>query len=200
LTKRTDRRRRIEETYKLVPTHNSHDTQRPHPKLLGIKRRKPPTRPGITEHHIRVDIRIQIRDALAIPPDRVGEGRDTLRIPAVAAAAVVRGTSLLSVAVDVHVDELASRSLEVEHVEVRYVVAAVGEGTRSAIGAEEAGGELVVALALGLDGVVEVLYVGGDGAGVRRGGEEGEEGWGEEGMHFGGCYAGGWARYRFLGC
>jgi hypothetical protein len=75
-----------------------------------------------------VDVGVEVADALVVARDRVGEGGDALRVVAVAAAAVVGGTALGTVAVDVHVDEVAARALQVDDLVVCHVVAAVGEG------------------------------------------------------------------------
>lgn len=63
-------------------------------------------------------VRVELRDAVGVQGERVTEGRLVLGVGRTAAAAVVADTSLLPVAVHVHVGQLATGSLEIDDAEI----------------------------------------------------------------------------------
>lgn len=127
-------------TYQLVIAHHGHHTQGLHPILLGIKGRRA-TR--VTKHYVRVDVRIQIRDAVLL--HRIHERRHALARGVIGA---VTSAVVCSIAVDVHVVVLAAVCGAVEE-DCTLDVAAVGEGAGSA----DAVGKAVLQLVLACSGL-----------------------------------------------
>lgn len=114
-------------TYKFVAADHGHETQGLHAVLLRVESLIPGLGSGVTKDHVRVHVGVEVGDALLVRLDGVCEGGDGLSIAGVAAPPVVCGTTLRTVAVYVHVGELAARALYVEDVVVGDVVATVGE-------------------------------------------------------------------------
>jgi len=146
-----------------IATYDGHDTQGFDSVGGGIKVRPVATfASDIAKHNVWVDISVEVVDALLVARDRILEGRDVLGVAAGTTSAIIANTPLSTVTVDVHVDELAAGALEVDDAVAGEMVTAVGEGVGATISAVEARSQYIVALALCLDTVIQILNVGGN--------------------------------------
>lgn len=117
--------------YQLVATDYSHDGQRLNAVLLRVERLEASLTTNIAEDNVRMDFSVQVSNTLSVSPHSVGEGSDRLGVARLSAATVVSRATLRSVAVDVHIGELAILSSEVDDLVVLKVVTAVAEGYKS---------------------------------------------------------------------
>lgn len=83
--------------------------------VLGIEVGEAGVGPDVAEDDVRVDVGVEVPDALVVPAHRVRERRHRLRVAGVAAPPVVRGRPLHAVAVDVHVGQRPARPLLVDY-------------------------------------------------------------------------------------
>ena len=110
-------------THKLLPTDDSHNTQRLQPMILRMEIRVPSLVAKIAKDNIRDEVGIEIGNfVVRVLPHLALESGGGLRVVGVSAASIsVLG--LVAIAVDVHVREFAAFAVEIEH--ARIIILAV---------------------------------------------------------------------------
>lgn len=93
---------------------------------LGVKVGEAGLGADVAKDDVRVDVRVEIADALLVARDDLLERGLRLRVGRVPAAPVVTGAALDAVAVDVHVGQVAVAALDVDDSVLVEVVATVG--------------------------------------------------------------------------
>ena len=89
--------------YQFVTADYGHDTEWLDTILLGIERR---ARAIVSKDDVGVDLSVQVGDADLVADDGVFETRLRLSIATATASSIFTSAALLTVAIDVHVDEL----------------------------------------------------------------------------------------------
>lgn len=111
--------------YHLVATHHGNDRQRVNANRLRLEGHVARLAALVTQHHVGVDIGVEILDTGLIAFDGVLEGSVALSILGAVTAAVASAKS--TVTVDVHVNQVAVGALEVHDAVVFQVVTTVAE-------------------------------------------------------------------------
>jgi len=103
-------------TYQLIVANDSHDTQGFDSVLTRVEVGESSSGTDISKDNIGVDIGIEIIDSFAIRRDYVCKGRDALGVPGSTTAPIVFWTTLLAVAVDVHISQVTTSTLNVDNI------------------------------------------------------------------------------------
>ncbi len=119
-------------TYELVATNDRHDAQRLDPILLRLKIHKARLMllVVVSKDNVRVHKGVQLFDPGLIPCQRVSEGGLRLPVADRVASAIISWTLLVSIAVDVHVGQLAFGAFDVDDPGIGEVVATIGNCSR----------------------------------------------------------------------
>lgn len=169
-------------TYQLVTANHSHERQGLDAVVLRVESNVAGAAALVAKDDVWVNIGVQVTLALTVAADSVLERSLRLGVARASASAIISGTALDTIAVNIHVDELAVLALKIDDIVIVAMVATVREcchlvsfaalfelrsSDRSltaviTVNAVEAGLELVAALALALQAVVEVADVAGN--------------------------------------
>lgn len=121
----TNKSQSMRKAYHLFTAYDSNDTQGLDAMLLCIKSRPVLLRAHISKHNVRMDVRVEVFPTSAVILDTVLERRDGLGVARGATAPIICRTALDAIAVDIHVDELSFCALEINHIVVLQMIAAV---------------------------------------------------------------------------
>jgi hypothetical protein len=99
--------------HQFVAADDGHDAERLDTIVLGIERR---VRAIVAEDNVGVHLGVQIGDANIVVDDGIFEAGLGLSVATASASSVFASTTLLAVAIDVHVDELLPVAVQVDDV------------------------------------------------------------------------------------
>jgi hypothetical protein len=97
--------------HQLVTTHHGHNAEGLDAVLLRVERR---ARAIVSENDESVHIGVQVGDANLVVDNGVFETRLRLSIAAAAASSVFASATLLTIAIDVHVDKLFAVAVQID--------------------------------------------------------------------------------------
>lgn len=108
--------------YQFVTTDHGHDAKRLDPVLLRIEGR---TGAVVSEDDIGVEFGVEVGDANIIVCDGVFEACNRLSVTAAAASSIFTGATLLTIAIDIHVDKLLAVTVQIDY--ARCMIFAISE-------------------------------------------------------------------------